>query len=128
MQSQRGITITGFIFFTVFFVYFCILAMRFLPIYMQNYTLQKSLESFTAMPKNFYTGSASVDMERIRNRFMSQLVVDGIEEIPRDALKITPQRSQYLLTLTYERRVGLIANIDAVVHFDLQQTVDYRVE
>jgi len=128
MKSQRGITITGFIFFSIIFIYSCILTMRFIPIYLQNYTMQKTLDSFTALPKSFFSGSPAVDIEHLRNRFLNQLVVDGIEGIPRDALKITSNHSKYLISLTYERRLNLVANIDAVVHFDLQQSVGYSVQ
>lgn len=125
---ERGITITGFLFFTAIFVYGIVLGIQLLPIYMQNYNIEKALDLLAEQTPNAFSGNFAEDSERLKNKFMSQLSIDGIETIKRDDLKIRATNEGYALSLVYDRRFQLVANVDAVVHFDLKKTVGRRAQ
>lgn len=97
-------------FLTVFF--------KLLPIYIQDYEIK------AAFDKVAHHADIKDQMpEQIRDSFGKYLRVNSINDVSADKLMIQEKDNKRILSLNYEVRKNLVANIDLVVFFDYQETI-----
>lgn len=109
-QEQRGITLLGFL-VVLLVVGFCLtVAFRLGPLYLDDYTVA---ESFAALGDDVRTLSD----QGIRAKLYKNFVVNNVDDIDLKAVKIERSSEKILVSLSYERRVALIGNLDAVAKF-----------
>lgn len=112
MRSQVGLTLPGFL-FALLVLGFCLtVAFRLGPLYLDNYTVAQSFASL---------GDGDIrnlSDQGIRQRLYKNFVVNNVDDIDLKAVKVDRSAEKILVSLSYERRVNLFGNIDAVISFD----------
>ena len=88
-------------------------AFRLLPVYLDHMTIRQVV-------KNAATDPASRDMSasEIRHSMQGAFITNRIETIKLKDIKFTTDRSMIIMDASYEVRVPLIYNVDAVVKFE----------
>tara|TARA_R100000687_G_C6452173_1_gene165891 strand:+ start:469 stop:813 length:345 start_codon:yes stop_codon:yes gene_type:complete len=88
-------------------------AFRLVPIYLDHMTIRQVV-------KNAANDPASRDMSaaEIRRSMQGAFLTNRIETIRLNDIKFTSDRSMIIMDASYEVRVPLIYNIDAVVKFE----------
>lgn len=119
-RKQSGITMIGFLITVALVILFIYCGMKILPMYSEFYSVKQGLAGIAKDPE---MGAASKD--EIRMLFQRRMDMSYANNVKNNlnALKIEPTDSGYMLTVDYERRESLIANLDVVGKFHAEQAV-----
>ena len=117
-RKQGGMTMLGFLITLSVVILFLFCGMKIVPMYIEYYSVKKALASIA----NERSASAT-SKDAIRALFARHLKIDYVKIIKPDMLKIEATDSGFNLTVDYERREELIANLDVVGRFHAEQAV-----
>lgn len=117
-RMQRGMTMLGFLITLSVVILFLFCGMKIVPMYIEFYSVKKALASIA----NEQSASAT-SKEAIRALFARHLKIDYVKIIKPDMLKIDSTAEGFNLSVTYERREELVANLDVVGKFHAEQAV-----
>jgi len=115
-RKQGGMTMLGFLITLAVIMFFLFCGMKILPMYTEYYSVKKALAGMASEP-----GLANSSKENIRKLFMRRLDMSYALNVKPEALKIESTDQGYMLTVDYELRKELIANLDVVGKFHAQQ-------
>lgn len=114
-QSQRGLTMIGFLITLCLVIFFAFCAMKIVPMYIEFYSVKKMMATVANNPE------AAGGKDKIRHLFSRSLQIDYVKTIKPDMLKIETTEGGYKLVMDYERRESLMANLDVVGKFHAEQ-------
>ena len=117
-RKQGGMTMLGFLITLSVVILFLFCGMKIVPMDIEYYSVKKALASIA----NEQSASAT-SKDAIRALFARHLKIDYVKIIKPDMLKIEATDSGFNLTVDYERREELIANLDVVGRFRAEQAV-----
>ena len=117
-RKQGGMTMLGFLITLSVVILFVFCGMKVVPMYIEYYSVKKALASIANEQD---TSSATKD--KIRALFARHITIDYVKIIKPDMLKIEATDSGFNLTVDYERREELIANLDVVAKFRAEQAL-----
>ena len=117
-RTQGGMTMLGFLITLSVVILFIFCGMKIVPMYIEYYSVKKALASIA----NEQSASAT-SKDAIRALFARHLKIDYVKIIKPDMLKIEATDSGFNLTVDYERREELIANLDVVAKFRAEQAL-----
>lgn len=115
-RKQGGMTMLGFLITLAVIMFFLFCGMKILPMYTEYYSVKKALAGMASEP-----GLANSSKENVRKLFMRRLDMSYALNVKPEALKIESTDQGYMLTVDYELRKELIANLDIVGKFHAQQ-------
>lgn len=117
-RGQSGMTFIGMLIMLIVIAFFAIVLIKVVPLYMGNFKVKSVLNSLKE-ERDIATMPAS----EIEQRILSRLDINDVGSIKKDQIKIERSTNKTVVTINYEARVHLFANIDAVASFN-----DNRVE
>jgi Tfp pilus assembly protein PilE len=109
-QLQRGVTLTGLFIALFAFIIVALLAMKFIPAYMEYATAKNAIQAIARD-----RGSASA--HEIRRAFDSRAQVDDISAIKATDLDITKEAGELVIAFAYRKEVPLFANLGVYIDF-----------
>ena len=115
-HNQRGITLIGFILVLAVAGVFAYMGMKLVPMYSEYYSVKRSLAALASEP-----GAANMDAFRLRESLSRRFDTSYVESVKPEDVKIVRKDSNAILTADYEVRKPLIANIDVVGRFKVEQ-------
>ncbi len=115
-RTQGGMTFIGFVIVLAVAILFIYCGMKIVPMYTEYYSVKKALAGIAAEPD--ITNSSR---ENIRDLFFKRLYMSYANNVKTDALKIESTDQGYKMTVDYERREPLLANLDVVGKFHAEQ-------
>ena len=118
-RKQSGMTMIGFLMTLGVIILFLYCGMKIVPMYTEFYSVKQALAGMATEPE---LGTASKDKIRMLfNRRMDMSYANTVLKM--DPLKIEATDTGYMLTVDYERREELIANLDIVGKFHADQAL-----
>ena len=115
-RTQRGMTLIGFIMVLTVVGVFIYMGMKLIPMYSEYYSLKQALGSLARDP-----GITNNDPAKIKDLLFRRLDISYASNIKPEHVKIVRKEAGYLMTVAYEVRKPLIANVDVVGRFDTTQ-------
>ncbi|MCB1935396.1 MAG: DUF4845 domain-containing protein [Nitrosomonas sp.] len=115
--KQRGLTLTGMMFWSIILVLVAVLGMKVLPVYIDDATIKKNLAAI-ASDNSLQNANAS----QIRLAFSKRAQVDSITVISAKDIKITKDKGKLVLSASYIVEIPLVSNIS--LKFDFETTSD----
>ena len=115
-RTQRGMTLIGFIMVLAVVGVFIYMGMKLIPMYSEYYSLKQALSSLARDP-----GITDNDPAKIKDLLFRRLDISYASNIKPEHVKIVRKDAGYLMTVAYEVRKPLIANVDVVGRFDTTQ-------
>lgn len=112
-RTQRGMTLIGFILVLGVVGVFAYMGMKLIPMYSEYYSVKQALAGLAAEP-----GITDNDPAKIKDLFFRRLYISYAENIKPEHVKIVRKDAGYEMTVNYEVRKQLIANIDVVGKFN----------
>ena len=111
-MRQGGISTTGFVIILLIIGFFTMIALKLIPVYFEHFKIKSSLESL----KDESGISEKTNVE-IGNIIAHRFIIENIDRVKSDQIKIKRDRTNILIDLDYEVRDNLVANVDLVVSF-----------
>ncbi len=118
-NRQRGITLIGFAVLLCVVGFFAYAAMKLFPAYREYYGVVKSMKSLQS-EAGVETASIEVLKQKLNVQFDLQYVDDNT--VPAAGYKLNTQNGARSLTLTWDKDIPFLYNVDFLVHFS--NTVD----
>jgi Tfp pilus assembly protein PilE len=119
MQKTKGLTFIGMLFTMSAVVIIGVLAMRVVPVYIQHYTVVRSLQSLSSLPANELSSDAASNETSIKRSLMKQFEVNDIDYITDSNITISPKNTdQLIVTVQYQVTRPFIANISLLFNFN----------
>ena len=113
-NRQRGITLLGFAVLMCVVGFFAYAAMKLFPAYSEYYGVVKSMKSLQTEPG---IESASIDQIRQKLNVQFDLQYVGENTVPPGGYKLNTQGGGRSLTLSWDKDIPFIYNVDFLVHF-----------
>lgn len=113
-KHQTGMTMISWLLLIGLIGFVGIFGFKLLPIYMENYTINKAMATVT---KGMQPGETP---QQIRLAIDNLFDVNSINDVKPDdvEIKVDPDTKAVVMNLKYEARTNFIANVDLVVHFE----------
>lgn len=117
-RNQSGMTLIGFIIVLAVVGVFIYMGMKLVPMYSEYFAVKEALKELSSE-----AGISQKDPGRIKDLFFRRLYVSYAENVKQENVKIARRDAGYVITVDYEVRRPLIANIDVVGHFNAEQVL-----
>ena len=117
-RTQGGMTLIGFIIVLAVAGVFIYTGMKVIPMYSEYYAVKQSLEGLAGEP-----GIANQSPAKIKDLFFRRLYVSYADTVKSEHVKIVRKDAGYQVTVKYEVRKPLIANLDVVGRFEAEKAL-----
>ncbi|MEO5595666.1 MAG: DUF4845 domain-containing protein [Lysobacteraceae bacterium] len=111
---QRGITMIGFLLGLIVLGFFAYLGMRIVPMYIEYFSVVKSLKHVVAQP-----GIEKNDEYKIRDYLSREFDIGYVDSIQDKDVKIKRFQDHVTLTADYEVRKPFVKELFIVGHFNV---------
>jgi Tfp pilus assembly major pilin PilA len=118
MRRQRGITLLGFIIVMAVVGVFAYIGFKLFPMYQEYYAVKSALKSLAGEP-----GIANTDPGRIMDLYLRRLYMNYSSNVKREHVKIERGDGGWVMTVQYEVRKPIVANLDVVGKFHATQSL-----
>lgn len=113
IKKQAGLSMWGILGLLVLLGANGLMALKIGPIYVDNMSVKKVLESFKEPLKK-----DRIAKNKIKNTIIRKLLINNIRDLSKDKIEIIQNSEKTKIEIKYEVRRNLFYNLDAVVKFD----------
>ena len=117
-NSQRGITLLGFIIVLAVVGLFAYVGMKLFPMYSEYYSVRQAMKGLSQEP-----GIATQDPARIQDLFFRRLYISYSENVKKEHVKLRRIDNGWQMDVNYEIRRPLVGNLDVVGKFNASQAL-----
>lgn len=111
-KSQRGITFISLVSLLILLGFLFSIAIKLVPVYLEHFKVDAALERMTSDAR----AQAATDDE-IREMIIKKLQIDDVDHLRAENIEIKPTANGRKVSIAYESRVHIIANIEALVTY-----------
>jgi hypothetical protein len=111
MRKQRGISLTGTIFWLALLGFVGIMAAKLMPAYIEYFSVKKILASLEAQ------GITKGSVRDIRFGYEKLNAIEDVKSVRGEDLEITKSGGEAVVSATWSVRVPLVYNINACLDF-----------
>ncbi|MFC3551252.1 DUF4845 domain-containing protein [Lysobacter cavernae] len=115
-RTQGGMTLIGFVLVLAVVGVFIYMGMKLIPMYSEYYAVKQALNELSKEP-----GISQQDPGKIKDLFFRRLYISYADNVKPENVKFARKDAGYTMSVDYEVRRPLIANIDVVGHFMAEQ-------
>ena len=112
-RTQGGMTLIGFVIVLAVVGVFIYMGMKVIPMYSEYYAVKQALQGLAGEP-----GIADQSPAKIKDLFFRRLYISYADTVKSEHVKVVRKDAGYVMTVKYEVRKPLIANLDVVGKFD----------
>lgn len=117
-RTQGGMTLIGFIIVLGVIGLFAYVGMKLIPMYSEYYAVKSALKGLQQEP-----GIANRDPAKIQDLFFRRLYISYAENVKPANVKIERTDGGWLMSVEYEVRKPLLANLDVVGKFSTSEAL-----
>jgi Domain of unknown function (DUF4845) len=110
-KSQRGVSLSGLIFFGALFIILGLLAIKLAPPYLEFFAIKKAINAVGTEAR----GGASP--AEIRKSFDAHQIIDDFTAVGAKDLEISKDENGTSVAVHYRKEVPLVANIGVYINF-----------
>jgi len=111
-HREKGVTFTGWLIILTIMGFFIMLGLKIIPIYLENYTVKELVRGLEDEPA--ITRKTPAEVKQI---IMHRININGIYDLPRDKVKVKKSSGITRVSIDYNVRKNVFANIDLIVSF-----------
>jgi len=102
----------GFAVLLVLLAFLTSIGLKLLPIYMEHFNVKSILD-------NLVKEGRDLTAEEVKPRILKNFILNDVTNVDRQHIKVKRKTSKLtLVTIDYEVRRKMIANVDVVIHFN----------
>ncbi len=113
INSQKGMSMLGMVFTLILVASGLLLAMKIVPLYIDDYSIAKALEAL-----NSDRGLYDLSKQSIRDKLQRKMSADYARPLGKDEVFIVKTRDTLKIDVIYEARVPVVYNLDVVGKFE----------
>lgn len=117
-RTQSGMTLIGFVMVLAVVGVFIYMGMKLIPMYSEYFAVKDAMRELSKE-----SDITHQDPAQIKDKFFRRLYISYAENVKPENVKIARKDAGYTMTVDYEVRRPLIANIDVVGHFTADQAL-----
>ena len=117
LGKQKGLTFIGFIFSAAFVVFFGIITMKVIPVYVNYFSIIKSMKDLDFLPKSELQATPDEGIAYLKEYLSRKLYISEIRFISKSDMKIKRKRKFYVISVPYTVEKQLFGNIFLVFKF-----------
>ncbi len=117
-RGQRGITLLGFIIVLAVVGVFAYVGFKLFPMYQEYYAVKSALKGLASE-----ADIGNTDPGRIQTMLLRRLDMSYSQNVKKEHIKIDRGDGGWVITVQYEVRKPLIANLDVVGKFNATQNL-----
>ena len=117
-RTQGGMTLIGFVIVLGVIGLFAYVGMKLLPMYSEYYAVKSALKGLQQEP-----GIANRDPAKIQDLFFRRLYISYAENVKPANVKIERTDGGWVMSVDYEVRKPLLANLDVVGKFSTSEAL-----
>ncbi len=110
MNHQRGVTLSGLLFWSVVLGLLAVLGMKVAPAYIDYFSIVKAVKTVAAQ-------APGKTVSDIRMDFSKQEQVGYFKDIKASELDISKNGNEVVVSFSYEKRIPLFLNISLLIDF-----------
>ena len=114
-RRQRGFSKLGLVFMLVVLVSGLTFALKVLPVYIDHNFVKGVAESLLESGR-----ANSMTQAEVREEIAASMRVNNVRDFDLDNISTSRANGASIISITYERRIPLVANIDIILSFDDQ--------
>ncbi len=111
MKYQRGVALSGLIFWSIVLVLVAVLGMKVAPTTMEYFKILKNSKTVVAQ------AGPDATVADIRQAFDKYADVDYITDFKSNQLDISKDNGKIVIEFAYEKRIPLFANVSLVIDY-----------
>ncbi|MCP0914186.1 MULTISPECIES: DUF4845 domain-containing protein [Legionella] len=124
MHTQKGMTVIGMLLTAAVIVILGILVMRVIPVYIENYTITRSIDALKKIPAEDFSADPSANAQLLKSKLMNQLYVNGVE-IPENQIQVIPGNGgNFTVKIKYQVIKPVVSNASLLFNFDVSKEVN----
>lgn len=124
MHKQKGMTFIGMLFTVVVIVMAATIIMRVIPVYIQYYSIIKSIKGLNTLSPSALTGDPMADVSVLKSIVDKRLDINGVDNLKGNQLMIEPiGANKFKVKLKYQVIKPLVYNISLLFDFDHTEEV-----
>jgi len=112
--KQHGMSFISILFLLVFLGIVFLAVLRLLPLYMENMSVTKALDSFVTE----YNTTPNMQVNKMRDAIQRRFDIDDVTSITAKDILIKRNRKGYALDASYKPVAPFLANINFMLDFD----------
>lgn len=113
MEKQKGVTVLQILFYGIFIALGVVISVNLVPPYLEHMSVKGALNDLSKQ-----TEIKNQSPRKIQDFLLRRFQVNDVRNVKATDLEIDKRDGKMSLSLSYEVRVHLIGNIDAVLVFD----------
>ena len=117
-RTQGGMTLIGFIIVLAVIGFFAYIGMKLVPMYSEFYAVKSALKGLKAEP-----GIANQAPAKIQDLFFRRLYISYSENVKPSNVTLERADGGWVMSVDYEVRKPLIANLDVVGKFSTSESL-----
>ena len=121
MKKQQGLTMISLIVVIVFLLFQAVIAMNVLPVYITDSSVKNIMENLPSDPK-----AQGLTPNNLKTLVAKRLNINSIYDVSAKDITVKRSRAVNIVTIEYEPRGKLIANLDYIVSFKHEAKVSSR--
>lgn len=119
ITKQQGAGLLSWLLVIIIIAAAIALTVKLAPIYVENYMIKRILESVREESVNVKEHGASPDAnQNMRDFILHRLEVNNVHHVTSNNITLSNTATSTNVRILYEVRIPVIANIDAILHFD----------
>jgi len=112
VTKQRGLSLISWLVIIVFLLFQAVIAMKVIPVYMTDASIKSIMEDLPNDPKARETSTSG-----LKELVAKRLTLNNIYTITPEQIKVKKIHGENVVTIEYEPRGNLIADLDYIVTF-----------
>jgi len=112
MRRQKGVTLSGFLLWSVVFIFAALLGFKIGPPYMEYLTIQKQLQAIVKDPS-----TQSGQRREVEEAFLKRSMIENISSISAKDLAIAKEADGLVVSAEYTTCVHVVGNLRACMDF-----------
>ena len=110
-QSQRGLSIIGFLLVAAVVITFALVGFRVLPSYIEYFSVQKALEATLA-------DSSNITPQDIRRSLERRISADYVDSVRASDVTVSKEGNTIIASLAWQKILHMIGNASILLEFE----------
>lgn len=121
-RTQKGMTLIGFIVVLGVAGLFAYIGMQLIPMYTEFYGVKKAMASLANEP-----GVTEMSPPAIKDLFYRRMYINYAQNVKTENVTLVRKEAGWMMTVDYEVRRPMIANLDVVGKFHAEKELSRKV-